>query len=109
MQVLSIVPLKVSANREMSCLHHLFSKAAEWELIEQNPFDRGKSLALKENNERVRFLNEELAALFKKIKAEQNPKGPNVVGLDGRSIEGKDLSSEYVFTYGGNRANNINK
>jgi integrase len=48
-----------SVNREMSCLHHIFTKAVEWELIEQSPFDRGKSLILKENNERIRFLNED--------------------------------------------------
>jgi integrase len=47
-----------SINREMSCLHHLFQKAVEWELIEQSPFGRGKSLILKENNKRLRFLNE---------------------------------------------------
>jgi integrase len=43
----------------MACLHHLFSKAVEWEMIEQNPFDRGKSLRLKENNKRLRYLSEE--------------------------------------------------
>ena len=43
----------------MCCLHHLFSKAFEWEMLEQNPFERGKSLMLKENNERVRFLNDD--------------------------------------------------
>jgi hypothetical protein len=48
-----------TVNREMSCLHHLFSKAFEWEIIEQSPFERGKSLMLKENNERVRFLNDD--------------------------------------------------
>ncbi|MHA1938195.1 MAG: tyrosine-type recombinase/integrase, partial [Candidatus Thorarchaeota archaeon] len=48
-----------SINREMSCLHHIFSKAFEWEMMEQNPFDRGKSLILKENNKRLRFLTEE--------------------------------------------------
>jgi integrase len=46
-------------NREMSCLHHIFSKAMEWEMIEQSPFDRGKSLIIKENNQRLRFLNED--------------------------------------------------
>jgi integrase len=40
----------------MSCLHHLFLKAIEWELIEGSPFSRGKSLRIKENNERTRFL-----------------------------------------------------
>jgi integrase len=44
-------------NREMFCLHQIFSKAVEWEMMDQSPFDRGKSLALKENNERMRFLN----------------------------------------------------
>ena len=47
-----------SVNREMACLHHLFRKAVEWELIEQSPFSRGKSLILKENNQRLRFLSE---------------------------------------------------
>jgi integrase len=48
-----------TVNREISCLHHLFSKGAEWELLEQNPFGRGKSLLMKENNQRLRFLSQE--------------------------------------------------
>jgi len=48
-----------SVNREMSCLHHIMSKAVEWEKIEQSPFDKGKSLILKENNKRMRFLTED--------------------------------------------------
>ncbi|MEA1947494.1 MAG: site-specific integrase [Thermodesulfobacteriota bacterium] len=48
-----------SVNREMSCLHHIFTKAVEWEMIEQNPFSKGKSLIIKENNKRLRFLNED--------------------------------------------------
>ena len=48
-----------TVNREMSCLHHIFSKAVEWEMIEQSPFDKGKSLILKENNQRLRFLPED--------------------------------------------------
>lgn len=48
-----------SVNREMSCLHHIMSKAVEWEMIEQSPFDKGKSLILKENNMRMRFLTED--------------------------------------------------
>jgi len=48
-----------SVNRAMSCLRHIFSKAVEWEMIEQNPFDKGKSLILKENNMRMRFLTED--------------------------------------------------
>ena len=48
-----------ATNREMSCLHHLFTKAVEWEMMEQSPFDKGKSLILKENNKRLRFLNDD--------------------------------------------------
>jgi len=48
-----------SVNREMSCLRHIFRKAVEWEMIEQSPFDKGKSLMLKENNKRFRFLTED--------------------------------------------------
>lgn len=48
-----------TVNREMACLHHVFAKAVEWEMIEQSPFDRGKSLRLKENNKRLRYLSEE--------------------------------------------------
>lgn len=54
-----------SVNREMSCLHHLLSKGAEWELLESNPFKKGKSLLTKENNKRLRFLtHEELQKLL---------------------------------------------
>lgn len=48
-----------SINREMSCLRHLFKKAVEWEMVEQSPFGRGKSLLLKENNRRLRYLTED--------------------------------------------------
>lgn len=48
-----------SVNKEMSCLHHIFNKAVEWEMAESNPFDRGKTLLLKENNQRLRYLTEE--------------------------------------------------
>jgi integrase len=47
-----------SINREMACLHHLFKKAVEWQLLERSPFERGRPLILKENNKRVRFLTE---------------------------------------------------
>ncbi|HUV58948.1 MAG TPA: site-specific integrase [Desulfatiglandales bacterium] len=47
-----------SVNREMSCLHHVFTKGVEWEMMERNPFDKGKSLLMKENNKRFRYLNE---------------------------------------------------
>lgn len=48
-----------SVNREMSCLHHTLSKAVEWEMMEQNPFDQGKTLILKENNQRMRYLTKD--------------------------------------------------
>jgi integrase len=48
-----------SVNREMSCLHHLFSKAVEWDMMEKSPFEHKKSLILKENNKRLRFLNDD--------------------------------------------------
>ena len=53
------VKTDASVNREMSCLRHIFRKAVEWEMIEQSPFSRGKSLMLKENNKRFRFLMED--------------------------------------------------
>jgi integrase len=46
-------------NREISCLRHIFKKAGEWEMIGENPFDKGASLLLKENNERMRYLTED--------------------------------------------------
>jgi integrase len=48
-----------SVNRELACLSHLFSKAVEWEMVEESPFKRTKGLFLKENNQRTRFLSEE--------------------------------------------------
>ncbi|MFC1868057.1 tyrosine-type recombinase/integrase [Thermodesulfobacteriota bacterium] len=48
-----------AVNREMGVLRHIFRKAVEWEMMEESPFDRGKSLQLKENNMRLKFLTEE--------------------------------------------------
>lgn len=48
-----------STNREIACLRHLFSKATEWEMIEQNPFTKGRVLVVKANNKRFRYLTEE--------------------------------------------------
>jgi integrase len=47
-----------TVNREMSCLSHLFTKAKEWKMVEKHPFEDGKSLQLKEDNERMRYLEE---------------------------------------------------
>ena len=48
-----------AVNRQVTCLRHILRKGVEWELLEQSPFDKGKALRLKENNERLRFLSEE--------------------------------------------------
>jgi len=48
-----------TVNREMACLSHLFSKGVEWEMVEQSPFEKGKSLQVKEDNERLRYLEED--------------------------------------------------
>lgn len=60
-----------TVNREMACLHHIFTKAVEWEMMERSPFDRGKSLLLKENNQRIRYLTE---TELKKLVEECKPK-----------------------------------
>ena len=48
-----------SVNREIACLRHVFSKAVEWEMMEQNPFTKGKALVAKANNKRFRYLTED--------------------------------------------------
>jgi integrase len=54
-----------TVNREMSVLRHIFSKAVEWEMLENNPFRKGSGLMVKENNHRLRFLSEaEVEALL---------------------------------------------
>ena len=64
-EIIKGIRTDAAVNREMSCLHHIFTKAVEWEMMEQSPFDRGKSLRLKENNKRLRFLTEdEIPALL---------------------------------------------
>jgi integrase len=46
-------------NREMSCFRHIFTKAVEWEMVEKHPFREGKNLIVKEDNERIRYLDED--------------------------------------------------
>ena len=48
-----------SVNREIACLRHVLSKAVEWEMMEQNPFTKGKALVVKANNKRFRYLMED--------------------------------------------------
>ncbi len=54
-----------TVNREMSVLRHIFNKAVEWEMMENNPFRKGSRLMFKENNHRLRFLSDvEIKALL---------------------------------------------
>ena len=43
----------------MICLQHIFSKAIEWDMIEEDPFKKGPKFQVKENNKRLRFLSKE--------------------------------------------------
>jgi integrase len=47
-----------SVNREMATLRHVLTKAVEWDMMERNPFEKGKSLLLKLDNGRIRYLTE---------------------------------------------------
>jgi integrase len=48
-----------TVNRQMATLRHIMRKALAWDMIDVNPFDKGESLQLTENNQRLRFLSEE--------------------------------------------------
>ena len=47
-----------TVNREISTLRHMLNKAVEWGMLENNPFNKGSRLMLKENNHKLRFLSE---------------------------------------------------
>jgi integrase len=54
-----------SVNRDMAIFGHMLNKAVEWEMLETSPL-KGKRLMFKENNQRLRFLNEaEIEALLR--------------------------------------------
>jgi len=81
-----------TVNREMAYLQHIFSKAMEWEMIEENPFKKGQRLQVKENNKRLRFLNEKeieslLDACPKPIKKQKTKRRLKVI----QSLEGSYL------------------
>jgi integrase len=57
-------------NKEVGTLRHMFNKAVEWEMIDQSPLRRGRSLQEKVNNKRTRFLSEEE---IRRLLAECNP------------------------------------
>jgi len=77
-----------TVNREMTYLQHVFSKAMEWDMIEENPFKKGQRLQVKENNKRLRFLSEKeidklLAECPKPTKKQKTIKGLTVIqGLE---------------------------
>jgi integrase len=48
-----------ATNRCIAALRHMMSKAVEWDMLKHSAFDAGKSLQIKENNERDRFLSED--------------------------------------------------
>jgi len=48
-----------TVNRVLSCLRHMMTKAVEWDMVRQNPFDSGGRLHRKENNVILRFLSED--------------------------------------------------
>ena len=50
---------KSTVNREIACLQHMFNKSVEWEMLDRSPFEKGKKLKQKENNQRLRFLSED--------------------------------------------------
>jgi integrase len=62
-----------SVNREMAVLRHILSKAVEWDMMDQNPFEKGKSLLLKLNNQRIRYLTEdEIDWLLEECKSQKH-------------------------------------
>jgi len=54
----------------------MLRKAVEWEMIKQNPFEMGASLLFKENNMRLRFLQENE---IEKLLSECQPHLRNIV------------------------------
>jgi integrase len=65
---------KASVNKEMACLKHMLNKAVEWDLMEKSPFK--KSLRLKENNQRQRYLSRDE---IKRLRVECAPHLLNIV------------------------------
>jgi integrase len=63
-----------TVNRELACLSHLFSKAVEWEMMEESPFRKMRRLFFKENNQRTRFLTEEEIKSLLAVEYEGCPK-----------------------------------
>jgi len=81
-------------NREMICLQHIFSKAIEWDMIEEDPFKKGRRFQVKENNKRLRFLSEKeidnlLSVCPEPLKKQKTIKGLKVIqGLEASYLKG---------------------
>jgi len=57
---------EASVNYEMAVLSHVLAKAVEWDLLENNPFKKGKRLMYRVDNARDRYLTiPEIEALMK--------------------------------------------
>lgn len=48
-----------SVNHELTCLHHIFSMAVEWGLMDKSPFDGKRGWLIKSDNSRKRYLMED--------------------------------------------------
>ncbi|MFC1863786.1 tyrosine-type recombinase/integrase [Thermodesulfobacteriota bacterium] len=48
-----------TVNREICVIKHFHAKAVEWEMAEENPFKKGKSLLIKVDNQRIRYLEQD--------------------------------------------------
>jgi len=63
-----------TVNREIEALRHMLAKAVEWEMMEENPFDKLKDIYYQENNQRLRFLDErEIVRLLDACRAHLRP------------------------------------
>jgi hypothetical protein len=54
----------------------MLSKAVEWGMLDQNPFDNGRSLQRKENNKGLRYLSED--EIGKQLAACPDPASPKI-------------------------------
>jgi integrase len=62
-----------SVNREIATLRHMFAKGVEWDMMDQNPFEKGKSLLLKLDNQRMRYHTEdEINRLLEECKPQKH-------------------------------------
>lgn len=81
----------------MGCLRHLFTKAVEWEKVEMSPFKKDSSLFLKENNSRLRYLEEnEITRLLEECASHIRPVVECVINTGMRRKEVLNLKWEQI-------------